>query len=789
MVPLYNVGPYELYPLHVCSEDAIATLFASICARGNPILKGKPAEDLHRLGVGFYKKSVGCIGSTVFLLNGTEPVALMFTWDTADGGVWKDTTPPASLHCHAAIGAAVFGSRAQTVTQPKEQMFMAFVGVALPHPGHALLMPLEYYSMCAGLSAGYTNTFGYGVHPKTMEQIKSWPSEPEGRDQWQFAYSDIQTEDAAVREELLSISPGIAECAVTGSVRSMEYTLEVATPENLQILDGLRLGVARMVASPNLLRDAQAVTSPEMAPLYNVGPYALYPLHVCSEDAAASLFTKICARGNPILQGKPAEDLYRLGAAFYKKSVGCIGSTVFLLGTEPVALLFAWDTADGGVWKDIPPPESLHCHAAIGAAVFGSRPQTQTQPKEQIFMAFSGVTLPHPGHALLLPMEFFVIDAAKSAGFKNTFGYGVHPKTIAQVKGWPGEPGFREQWDFSYSGIKSEDPMVREELLSISPGEAACCVTDLVWCMEKTHDEATPELSELLEGLRPGVARMVASPNLLRDVQAVTLPKMAPLYVFGPYALYPLHVCSEDAAATLFTKICERGNPILKKKPAEDLYRLGVAFYNKAVGCVGSTVFLHGTEPVGLLFGWDTADGGVWKDISPPESLRCHAAIRASVFGSRPQTETQPKEQIFIAFSGVALPHPGRALLLPMEYFLLDVANSAGFKNIFGYGDHDKIIEQIQAWPVEPGVRDLWQFTYSDIQAEDAVFREELLSINPGFAQCVVTDLPWCMAKLEREAPPEEFDLLEGLRPGVARMAASQTLLRDEVLHVLRARL
>jgi len=432
----------------------------------------------------------------------------------------------------------------------------------------------------------------------------------------------------------------------------------------------------------------------------------------------------------------------------------------------------------------------LSCHALIGAAVFASRPKPETQPLEQMFIAFSGVSLPHPGHALLLPMEFFALDVAQSAGFKNTFGYGVHPKTIAQIKMWPGEPGVRDQWSFAYSDIKTDDPAMREEIDRIEPAAAECTVTDLAWAMEKTEREATVELSELLKGLRPGVARMVASPTLLRDVRAVSLPKIAPLYNVGPYALYPLHVCTEDAAATLFCKICERGNPILTGKPAEDLYRLGVAFYQKSVGCVGSTVFLHGTEPVALLFGWDTTDGGVWKDISPPESLRCNAAIRSSVFGSRPKTQMQANEQIFLAWSGVALPHPGHALLLPMEFFLLDVANRAGFKNIFGYADHPKTIEQISAWPAEPGLRDLWEFTYSDIQGEDAAFREELLGISPGFALCCVTDLPWCMEKTELEASPEELELLEGIRPGVARMAASPSLLRDDDMsQELRARL
>ena len=75
-------------------------------------------------------------------------------------------------------------------------------------------------------------------------------------------------------------------------------TVWLATPEVIALLDGLRLGVARIVASPSLLRDAIAPAAPKMAPLYGVGPYGLYPLHVCNKEAIASLFTKICARSN-----------------------------------------------------------------------------------------------------------------------------------------------------------------------------------------------------------------------------------------------------------------------------------------------------------------------------------------------------------------------------------------------------------------------------------------------------------------------------------------------------------
>lgn len=251
------------------------------------------------------------------------------------------------------------------------------------------------------------------------------------------------------------------------------------------------------------------------------------------------------------------------------------------------------------------------------------------------------------------------------------------------------------------------------------------------------------------------------------------VPRMAPLFSVGPYALYPLRVCSADAIATLFTKICTRGNPILQGKSFKDLHHLGVAFYNKSVGTAVSTVFLKGSEPVAVFFGWDIAEGGVWKDTSgPPESLTCHAAIGAAIFASMSGQVTVPGKQMFFAFSGVALPHPGHKLLLPMEIVAFLGAIGAGYSASFAYAVHPKTIEQIQAWPAEHGVRDVWRFTYGDIEVEDQALQEELSSISLGFAECCVCDLPWCMEKIEREKTVGH-EMVEPCRPGAARMVAS----------------
>jgi len=253
---------------------------------------------------------------------------------------------------------------------------------------------------------------------------------------------------------------------------------------------------------------------PGMVPLFTTGPYDLYPLHVCSADAIAKLFVKVCARGNPILQGKSAADLYQLGVAFYNKSLGSVMSLVFMKGAEPVALMFGWDTFHGGVWKGTSgPPEALACHAAIGTAIFASRPHQITAPGLEMFMAFAGVALPHPGQTLLLSMQIMALFSAAAAGYVDSFGFAVHAKTIEQSQSNPGEVGFRNVWRLSYCDIEVADETVQEELCSIYPGAAECSVTNIAFSIDGLS-EATAQVQELAEGCRPGVARMLASTHM-----------------------------------------------------------------------------------------------------------------------------------------------------------------------------------------------------------------------------------------------------------------------------------
>lgn len=276
------------------------------------------------------------------------------------------------------------------------------------------------------------------------------------------------------------------------------------------------------VSAPTMQAVSQDM--PRMAPLFTTGPYALYPLHICSADTIAKLFIKICARGNPILQGKPAADLYQLGLAFYKKSLGSVMSSVFLKGTEPVALMFGWDTFDGGVWKGTDgPPESLACHAAIGAALFASRPHPPTVRGQEIFMAFTGVALPHPGQTLLLSMQVMALLSAEAAGYIDMFGYAVHAKTIEQSKNSPDEPGMRTVWQVSYRDIEVTDQAVQEELCSIYPGTAECSVTNVAFTVDGIW-KGTEQVQEMGVGCRPGVYRMLASSHMSFEDDGFQMP-------------------------------------------------------------------------------------------------------------------------------------------------------------------------------------------------------------------------------------------------------------------------
>lgn len=270
--------------------------------------------------------------------------------------------------------------------------------------------------------------------------------------------------------------------------------------------------MAMLAVAPTMpSTEAVTQTMPKYEPLFATGGYALYPLRAVSEEAAAKLFVKVCARGNPILQGKPAADLFRLGVALYNKSVNSVMGLVFIKGGEPVAITFGWDLVDGGAWKGTSgPPKSLACHAATGEAMFASMPHV-SMPGQDAFLAFTGVAPPHPGLLLMHSMQVMACLGSAAAGYNAMFGFAVHAATIKQAAAYvPNDKGNRVGWFMKYSDIETTDPEVREELCSLHPEECHCSLTDVSYFMEDIRADARAHVQEAADALRPGAARLLA---------------------------------------------------------------------------------------------------------------------------------------------------------------------------------------------------------------------------------------------------------------------------------------
>merc|ERR1712070_866590 len=93
-------------------------------------------------------------------------------------------------------------------------------------------------------------------------------------------------------------------------------------------------------------------------------------------------------------------------------------------------------------------------------------------------------------------------------------------------------------------------------------------------------------------------------------------------------------------------------------------------------------VAVHNGEPVAVGFGWDAAEGGVWKDsgLEIPASLTAHAACGKAAFESL----TPRGETFFGGFYGVLPPHDGVLFgYLAVSGFMM--AHSMGFKDGFQY--------------------------------------------------------------------------------------------------------
>jgi len=161
--------------------------------------------------------------------------------------------------------------------------------------------------------------------------------------------------------------------------------------------------------------------------LLTYGEYTIHPMTSCTEDEVAVLFTKICQRGNPVLQGRPFKDLELLGKAMYRKSSKLGMGQVSKHDGKIIGLGFCWDLADGGVWEEtgLTMPASLAAHAACGKACVDAI-HKNGRNRKTLFVAFYGILPPHNPHTFgIMAMSHFAMG--ESMGFDDAFQFTLLP--------------------------------------------------------------------------------------------------------------------------------------------------------------------------------------------------------------------------------------------------------------------------------------------------------------------------------------------------------------------------
>jgi len=186
--------------------------------------------------------------------------------------------------------------------------------------------------------------------------------------------------------------------------------------------------------------DVSAFISDPSARVGSYGEYEIYPLQYCSEDAVALLFAKTCQRRNPLLQGRPQEDLVLLGRAIYRKTLPLGISQVAMYRGEPVGLNTIWDAAEGGAWKGsgLEMPASMSAHAEVAKASFARLADADAEDNNDssmptVFAAFGGVMPPHDGK-LFGKMGITGIMLAKELGYTRSFQYTVLSSLIGRTQ-------------------------------------------------------------------------------------------------------------------------------------------------------------------------------------------------------------------------------------------------------------------------------------------------------------------------------------------------------------------
>jgi hypothetical protein len=208
----------------------------------------------------------------------------------------------------------------------------------------------------------------------------------------------------------------------------------------------------------------QAVVDPTpQSALITHGEYTIHPMSTCSEEEVALLFTKVCQRGNPVLQGRPFKDLLLLGRAMNRKSAKLGMGQVAKHDDKQIGLGCCWDVADGGVWANsgMEMPASLAAHGACGKACFDSLPQ---RGKKTLFVAFYGILPPHSAQCFgIMAMSHFAMG--KELGFEDAFQFTL-------LQSLKGRGVFSDDksnddslnWAMKFTDVASEKAEVLEEL-------------------------------------------------------------------------------------------------------------------------------------------------------------------------------------------------------------------------------------------------------------------------------------------------------------------------------------
>jgi hypothetical protein len=229
--------------MEYCTEDQVAKVFIKICQRGNPVLQGRPAGDLHLLGKAMYRKSnpTGMSMGQVAMHKG-EPVALAFNWDVAEGGVWQGSgfEVPASLLTHAACGKAAFDS----LKVRGKTFFAGFFGVAPGHSGQ-----LYGYMACSSYMVAHKLGFEDGFQFTLLASLTNRPSygqygTEEENTNWHVQLADVAAgKDKVVVDELLEMT-GLINCSLTNLNFAMEeggeWMARAAATIKLQSADEIR---------------------------------------------------------------------------------------------------------------------------------------------------------------------------------------------------------------------------------------------------------------------------------------------------------------------------------------------------------------------------------------------------------------------------------------------------------------------------------------------------------------------------------------------------------------------